>query len=29
MVMGKVNDIHCVKERDIQKWIMPQIFLIH
>jgi hypothetical protein len=26
MVTSKVSEIHCVKERDIEKWIMPQFF---
>jgi hypothetical protein len=26
MAMDKVDEIHYVKERDIEKWIMPQIF---
>jgi hypothetical protein len=27
MVTSKVGEIHYAKERDIEKWIMPQIFL--
>jgi len=29
MVIVKVSDIHYAKERDIEKWIMPQNFEIH
>ncbi len=24
--MGKVGEIHCVKEKEIEKWMMPQNF---